>query len=93
MAPTKWIRSSTWSRAAAAHCLREKLVAQATTREIIVVDESKLSPRLGTKHVLPIEVLPFGGHSQVRFLAVPWRAYVVIRQTPTASNTVPTRAT
>src|SRR5690242_11845820 len=27
--------------------LREKLVAQATRREIIVVDESKLSPRLG----------------------------------------------
>ena len=27
--------------------LREKLVAQASKREIIVVDESKLSPRLG----------------------------------------------
>ncbi len=48
--------------------LREKLVAQATSREIIVVDESKLSPRLGTKHVLPIEVLPFGWRSQLRFL-------------------------
>jgi ribose 5-phosphate isomerase A len=48
--------------------LREKLVAQATAREIIVVDESKLSPRLGTLHVLPIEVLPFGWRSQSRFL-------------------------
>ena len=48
--------------------LREKLVAQATAREIIVVDESKLSPRLGTLHVLPIEVLPFGWRSQARFL-------------------------
>ncbi len=48
--------------------LREKLVAQATGREIIVVDESKLSPRLGTLHVLPIEVLPFGWRSQARFL-------------------------
>lgn len=48
--------------------LREKLVAQATAREIIVVDESKLSPRLGTKHVLPIEILPFGWRSQVQFL-------------------------
>ena len=48
--------------------LREKLVAQATTREIIVVDESKLSPRLGTRHVLPVEVLPFGWSSQARFV-------------------------
>src|SRR5690242_7228315 len=30
--------------------LREKLVAQASSREIIVVDEAKLSPRLGTIH-------------------------------------------
>jgi len=48
--------------------LREKLVAQATAREIIVVDESKLSPRLGTLHVVPIEVLPFGWRSQLRFI-------------------------
>ena len=48
--------------------LREKLVAQATAREIIVVDESKLSARLGTLHVLPIEVLPFGWRSQARFI-------------------------
>jgi ribose 5-phosphate isomerase A len=48
--------------------LREKLVAQATAREIIVVDESKLSSRLGALHVLPIEVLPFGWRSQARFL-------------------------
>ncbi|HKD85997.1 MAG TPA: ribose-5-phosphate isomerase RpiA [Terriglobales bacterium] len=48
--------------------LREKLVAQASAREIIVVDESKLSERLGTLHVLPIEVLPFGWRSQARFL-------------------------
>jgi len=60
--------------------LREKLVAQATTREIIVVDESKLSPRLGTKHVLPIEVLPFGCHSQLRFLES-LGARCVVRQT------------
>jgi ribose 5-phosphate isomerase A len=60
--------------------LREKLVAQATTREIIVVDESKLSPRLGTKHVLPIEVLPFGWRSQVGFLKS-LGARCVIRQT------------
>jgi ribose 5-phosphate isomerase A len=49
--------------------LREKIVAQSSGREIIVVDETKLSPRLGTRHVLPIEVLPFGWHAQAGFIA------------------------
>lgn len=57
--------------------LREKLVAQATAREIIVVDESKLSPRLGVQHVLPLEVLPFGWRSQARFLESLGAKYVV----------------
>jgi len=35
--------------------LREKIVAQASRREIIVVDESKLSPALGTRSPLPVE--------------------------------------
>jgi ribose 5-phosphate isomerase A len=48
--------------------LREKIVAQASKREVIVVDESKLSPRLGTHWPLPVEVLPFGWRSQARFL-------------------------
>jgi ribose 5-phosphate isomerase A len=48
--------------------LREKIVAQASRREIIVVDDSKLSPRLGTKRVLPVEVLAFGWQSQARYL-------------------------
>ena len=47
---------------------REKIVAQASDREIIIVDDSKLSPCLGTKHTLPIEVSPFGWQSQLRFL-------------------------
>lgn len=48
--------------------LHEKIVAQATRREIIVVDESKLSPALGTHWAVPIEVIPFGWPSQVRYL-------------------------
>jgi len=48
--------------------LREKVVAQASRREVIVVDESKLSPRIGTRWALPIEVLEFGWRSQARFL-------------------------
>jgi len=47
---------------------REKIVAQASGREIIIVDDSKLSPCLGTKHTLPVEVSPFGWQSQSRFL-------------------------
>jgi ribose 5-phosphate isomerase A len=47
---------------------REKIVAQASAREIIVVDESKLSDRLGTRFALPVEVSPFGWRSQLRFL-------------------------
>jgi ribose 5-phosphate isomerase A len=56
--------------------LREKLVAQNTAREIIVVDESKLSPRLGTQHVLPLEVLPFGWHSAARYVEALGARYV-----------------
>ncbi|HTS89880.1 MAG TPA: ribose-5-phosphate isomerase RpiA [Gemmatimonadales bacterium] len=48
--------------------LREKVVAQASRREMIVVDESKLSPRLGSRHMVPVEVLPFGWETQVTFL-------------------------
>jgi ribose 5-phosphate isomerase A len=48
---------------------REKIIAQASSRVVIVVDESKLSPALGTKHALPVEVAPFGWKSQERFLA------------------------
>jgi ribose 5-phosphate isomerase A len=40
--------------------LREKLVAQASATEIIVVDESKRSDRLGTHFALPVEVVTFG---------------------------------
>jgi ribose 5-phosphate isomerase A len=48
--------------------LREKIVAQATRRQVIVVDESKLSPRIGTSWALPVEVLAFGWRAQARFL-------------------------
>jgi len=48
--------------------LREKIVAQASRREIIVVDHTKVSDRLGTNWVLPIEVLPFGWGTHMIFL-------------------------
>ncbi len=49
--------------------LREKIVAEASHHLIIVVDESKLSPQLGTHWPLPVEVLPFGWQSQARYLS------------------------
>ena len=40
--------------------LWEKIVASATERLVIVVDDSKLVDRLGTRAPLPVEVVPFG---------------------------------
>jgi ribose 5-phosphate isomerase A len=48
--------------------LHEKIVAQASRREVIVVDDTKLSPRLGTHWAVPVEVIPFLWQSQARFL-------------------------
>ena len=48
--------------------LREKITAQASGRVIVVVDDSKLSPRLGTQHAVPVEVISFGWRSQFRYL-------------------------
>ena len=60
--------------------LREKIIAQASRREIIVVDDSKLSPLLGTRWPVPVEVLPFGLRSQVQYLES-LGAHVRVRQT------------
>ncbi|MBQ8179585.1 MAG: ribose-5-phosphate isomerase RpiA [Candidatus Methanomethylophilaceae archaeon] len=46
--------------------LREKIVAAATEREIIIADESKIVEKLGTKAPLPVEVLVFG-HQHTRY--------------------------
>jgi ribose 5-phosphate isomerase A len=39
--------------------VREKIVAASSRRLVILVDESKLVPRLGTRGKLPVEVTPF----------------------------------
>lgn len=49
--------------------LREKMVAQASGRLIIMVDESKRVARLGMKAPLPVEVTRFGWRAQLPFLA------------------------
>ena len=48
--------------------LREKIVAQTSRRVVIVADHSKLSPALGTRSPLPVEVVPFGSRYQPEFL-------------------------
>ncbi|MCB2179783.1 ribose-5-phosphate isomerase RpiA [bacterium] len=47
---------------------REKIVAQVSRKEVIIVDESKLSQKLGEKWHIPIEVVPFGWQSQMGYL-------------------------
>lgn len=39
--------------------LREKIVATAARRFVVIADSSKLVPRLGTRFSLPVEVVPF----------------------------------
>jgi ribose 5-phosphate isomerase A len=51
----------------AAHT-REKIVNRASRRNIIIVDESKISQRLGEKWPIPVEVLLFGHHATARLL-------------------------
>ncbi|MCY3708738.1 MAG: ribose-5-phosphate isomerase RpiA [Caldilineaceae bacterium] len=48
--------------------LREKIVAQASERAIIIVDERKLSERLGVKWALPVEALSFGLRAHVEYI-------------------------
>jgi ribose 5-phosphate isomerase A len=47
--------------------LREKMVAQATQKLIIIIDEGKLVEQLGTRGPLPVEVVPFAWESHLPF--------------------------
>ena len=48
--------------------LREKVLAQNSKRNVIVVHESKLSEILGTKWPVPVEVLPFALETEKKFI-------------------------
>jgi ribose 5-phosphate isomerase A len=54
-----------WGRA----LLREKIVAVHSDSVVIVVDDSKLVPRLATTGPVPLEVVPFEAAAHVRWLA------------------------
>ena len=47
--------------------LREKVVAQASAVEIIMVDPSKIVPALGTNWAVPVEVIDFGLAAHANF--------------------------
>ena len=48
--------------------LREKMVAQASARMLVIVDDSKLVGRLGEGAPVPVEVVPFGHASHMAWL-------------------------
>ena len=48
--------------------LREKMVAQASDRMLVIVDDSKLVGRLGEIAPVPVEVVPFGHASHMGWL-------------------------
>ncbi len=62
--------------------LREKIVAQASAREVIVVDEAKLAPALGTRWAVPVEVFEFGWRPTMEALT-DLGAEVILRVTET----------
>jgi ribose 5-phosphate isomerase A len=49
--------------------LREKIVAKASSRFIIIVDETKIVEKLGSKAKVPVEVVQFGWQATQRLLA------------------------
>lgn len=61
--------------------LWEKIVAAACERFVVVVDESKLVDRLGTKGPLPVEVAPFGWTSHLEAIQA-MGARAMIRRNP-----------
>jgi ribose 5-phosphate isomerase A len=48
--------------------LWEKIVATASKQVVILVDDTKLVTRLGTKAPLPVEVVPFGWKTHLAFV-------------------------
>jgi ribose 5-phosphate isomerase A len=65
--------------------LREKIVNQSSQKNVIIIDESKLSSRLGQRWHVPVEVIMFGHGATARLLrqygevtlrlqnSVPWK--------------------
>jgi ribose 5-phosphate isomerase A len=67
--------------------VREKIVATASRREIILVGFEKLVRRLGEHHILPVEVVPFAAPLCVRLIRK-LGLRPVIRRNPDGTETV-----
>lgn len=61
--------------------LREKILAQASRRNVIIVDETKLSLQLGSQCRLPVEVIPLAWRLEAGFIEEELGARVVLRKT------------
>jgi len=48
--------------------LREKIVEMHASRFVVIADESKLVPRLGTKGPVPVEIIQFEAETHIRWL-------------------------
>lgn len=59
--------------------VREKIVARASRHVVIIVDETKLVERLGSRAAIPVEVVPFAADIILRRLAE-WGGEPKIRQ-------------
>ena len=59
--------------------VREKVVARASRRVVIIVDETKLVPQLGSRCVVPVEVVPFAVDVVIRRLTE-WGGTPQVRQ-------------
>jgi ribose 5-phosphate isomerase A len=68
--------------------VREKIVAAASQREIILVGREKLVPVLGARGIVPVEVVPFGApFCARRITALGWHANVRrVRDAPFVSD-------
>ena len=60
--------------------VREKIVAHASKRVVIVVDESKLVPELGTKTVIPVEVITLAAYRVMYAVDATWAGNAVVRE-------------
>jgi ribose 5-phosphate isomerase A len=59
--------------------VREKIVAHASRRMIVVVDETKIVEKLGRRAPIPVEVVPFAVDCVVAQL-VRWKGQVTLRE-------------
>ena len=62
--------------------VREGIVAHAARRFAVIVDESKVVARLGTRGPVPVEVVPFAWRAQARWLAAALACDVTRREGP-----------